>query len=324
MKIKNIAKKTSSIVLVMMVIWFVGNAKITLAAGCCVLDTRSTSINPANCQQNATAATCIGANSVYLDTDTGCTGNISQSYCGGAANSNQVGCCITSTSNASSYGTGNCASNTVRSACSGQLFDVTSGDCTKLNSTFCKSSTAAAPAAAGGTAANTFTNPLKVDTLQALLTSLLVTLQGIIVLIAIIMIIVGALMYMFAGVDEKMMENGKKAVSGAVIGLIIVFAAPAFLREILLILQPTQALDPLIANAPTLKTIAERIFNLLLSITGIIGIIGLIVGGIFYLTSYGDEERIKKGKTIITASLTGIVIAMAALVIVQQIANLIS
>jgi type IV secretory pathway VirB2 component (pilin) len=176
-------------------------------------------------------------------------------------------------------------------------------------------------AAAGSTAPTTFENPITANSIEDLLGNLLKALQGVVALIAIIMIVVGGLMYMFAGVDEKMVETAKKTIGGAVIGLAIVFAAPAFLKEILIIVGgPSDA--GLLSAAPRLKTIAENVLSLLLSIVGILGIIGLIIGGGFYLTSYGDEERIKKGKDIIAASLFGLIIAMAALIIVKQIAAL--
>lgn len=172
------------------------------------------------------------------------------------------------------------------------------------------------PGSGGG---GTFTNPITANDAQGLLTSILTALQGIVAIIAIIMIIVGGIMYMFAGVDEKMVETAKKTIAGAVIGLAIVVAAPAFLKEILGILGGSDT-SGLLSNAPSLKDIAEKVLNLLLSIVGILAIIGLIIGGGFYLTAYGDEDRIKKGKDIITASIFGIVIASAALIIVRQIA----
>jgi type IV secretory pathway VirB2 component (pilin) len=178
----------------------------------------------------------------------------------------------------------------------------------------------------------TFANPIGVTTLQGLLQNILKNLQGVVAIIAIIFIIIGGIMYMFAGVDEKMVERAKMTISGAIIGIAIIFAAPAFLKEIITILcgNDTTSLlcagsdNSLITSAPTLKTIAERILNLLLSIVGIIGIIGLIIGGGFYLTAYGEEDRINKGKSVITASLLGIIIAAASLIIVRQVSVLLS
>jgi hypothetical protein len=50
----------------------------------------------------------------------------------------------------------------------------------------------------------------------------------------------------------------------------------------------------------------------------------LIVGGIMYLTSAGDDDRISTAKKIVTYSIIGIFISLASLVIVRQIANLLT
>jgi len=140
-------------------------------------------------------------------------------------------------------------------------------------------------------------------------------------IIAIIMIIIGGVVYMTAGVDEKNVELAKKIIGSAVLGLAIIVAAPAFLKELLAILGGKDD-SGLLGNAPSLKLIAERLLQLLLSIVGILGIIGLLTGASFYLTAYGNEEQIKKAKSIITASLIGILVAFAALVIVKQVATI--
>ena len=75
-------------------------------------------------------------------------------------------------------------------------------------------------------------------------------------------------------------------------------------------------------TAPTLTQIALNFLNFLLSIVGALALIMLIVGGIMYMTSAGDDDRIKTGKKIVTFSILGIFISLAALVIVKQIAAL--
>ena len=50
----------------------------------------------------------------------------------------------------------------------------------------------------------------------------------------------------------------------------------------------------------------------------------MIVGGVMYLTSAGDEDRIDTAKKIILYSIIGIAVSLAALVIVRQIAALLT
>lgn len=77
-------------------------------------------------------------------------------------------------------------------------------------------------------------------------------------------------------------------------------------------------------TGPTLYQIGINILNLLLSIFGIIAIISLVVGGGMYLTAYGDEKRIETGKKIIVYAIIGIVVALSAVVIINEISSLIS
>ena len=66
-----------------------------------------------------------------------------------------------------------------------------------------------------------------------------------------------------------------------------------------------------------LDTLLKILFGL--SIVGVIGIIMLVVGGIMYLSSAGDEDRIDTGKKIVKYSLIGIFLSLASLVIVTQL-----
>ena len=47
----------------------------------------------------------------------------------------------------------------------------------------------------------------------------------------------------------------------------------------------------------------------------------LVVGAFMYLTAAGDEDRIDTGKKIVKYSIIGIAIALAALVLVRQVAS---
>jgi hypothetical protein len=57
-----------------------------------------------------------------------------------------------------------------------------------------------------------------------------------------------------------------------------------------------------------------------MSVLGVISLIMLMIGSIMYLTSAGDDDRIKTGKAIFKYALLGIIIAMSALIVVRQLA----
>ena len=159
--------------------------------------------------------------------------------------------------------------------------------------------------------AQDFNNPIKWNNLEELTSSFIGTLQGLIALLCIVFIVIGGIMYITSSGDEKMIERAKKTITGAMIGLAIAIAAPALLDQIKQILGT--------GGGNTLYVIIQNTLNFLLSLVALLAIIGMVTGGIFYITSAGDEERIEKGKKILTYSIVGITVALLGLVIVKAI-----
>ena len=65
--------------------------------------------------------------------------------------------------------------------------------------------------------------------------------------------------------------------------------------------------------------VTKNILNFLLSVAGIVGIIGIVISGFFYLTAAGDEEQIRKAKLGLTWSVIGLTVVLGALLLVSQI-----
>lgn len=233
----------------------------------------------------------------------------------------EKGCCIKDKS-IKIINPNNCVANMERSGCTGVNILFYPGDLKCENpeavSQYCGDSFSEEPEAQ----TTDFPNPLKFTTVSEVVNSLLDNLRGIVALIAIVFIIIGGVMYMMSSGNEKMIESAKKTITASLIGMAIVLAAPTFLKEIKAILGGSGDEWTDVDKALTIKEIALRVVDFLLSVIGILGIIGLVIGGVFYLTAYGDEDRIDTGKKILTASLIGIAIAIASVVLVRQIASL--
>lgn len=150
--------------------------------------------------------------------------------------------------------------------------------------------------------------------------SLLIALQSIIVLISLVFLVIGAVLYITSGGSEHQIERAKKAIYASMIGLAIGIAAPTFLKEIAAILG-WGAVPAQVAQAQGLAAILTNLLNFLLGIVGVLALIALVVGAIMYLTAAGDENRIDTGKKIVRWAIWGIVIALASMVIVRQIAS---
>lgn len=164
-------------------------------------------------------------------------------------------------------------------------------------------------------------NPLKWNTINDATTGVLIQLQKLVVILALIFIIIGALLYITSAGDTGRIDVAKKCILGALIGLALGIAAPVFLREVGSILGWTGTVGPDFGTTRTLTELITSVINFILAIVGIIALIMLLIGSFMYLTAAGDEGRIDTGKTIVKYAIIGITVAVAALVIVRQVAN---
>jgi hypothetical protein len=222
----------------------------------------------------------------------------------------QAGCCVGSG--------GSCVVGATSASCIDSIYHADS--CSVLPE--CATTDPGGTTATTATTSGSFENPLKIKTVNELLTSLLKNLRSLIVVIAVIFMVIGGIMYMVSGGNENMVKRAKQTWTGAIVGLAIALAAPAFLNEIISILQAKDLGDT--GSTITIKQIAVNVLNFLLSIVGVLGIISLVIGGGMYLTAYGDEKRIDSGKKMITYAIIGIIVALGALVVVRQVASLIN
>ena len=74
-----------------------------------------------------------------------------------------------------------------------------------------------------------------------------------------------------------------------------------------------------ISDAPTFQQIEINILYFLLSVAGIIAIMALVVSGVMYFFSTGDEMKMETAKKSAKYVLVGIVIAMGGMIIVKLI-----
>ena len=176
-----------------------------------------------------------------------------------------------------------------------------------------------ATANGGDSSGTTFTNPLAFNTVEELLTRIMTTVQKIIVTLALVTMLIGALLYVTSAGAEKQVTQAKEAISAALIGLALGIAAPSMLKELSNILG-WNSTNSTVSNSLTLSVIAINVLNFLLGIFGILSLIMMIIGASLYLTSAGDEDRIDKGKDIFKYAVLGIIVAMSAMVLLRQIA----
>lgn len=76
-----------------------------------------------------------------------------------------------------------------------------------------------------------------------------------------------------------------------------------------------------ISDAPSAGALLADILAFLLQISGILGIIAIVVSGGMLWLSAGDAERAKKAKTAMMHSVVGMAVVLGSLMILRMIAG---
>lgn len=74
-----------------------------------------------------------------------------------------------------------------------------------------------------------------------------------------------------------------------------------------------------ISDAPSLASVLMKMLTFVLSTVGIIAILALVVSGLMYMLALGDTGRMATAKKYAFASVIGMSISLAALIIVKQV-----
>lgn len=122
---------------------------------------------------------------------------------------------------------------------------------------------------------------------------------------------------------KKITQTGLVAVGMlALVGLPVLVASPAYANQN--VNQAQQGVNQIGGNnagnsAGSFTTLIENIINLLLFIIGAIAVIMIIIGGIRYTLSNGDQGAVTSAKNTILYAIVGLVIAIMAYAIVNFI-----
>lgn len=76
-----------------------------------------------------------------------------------------------------------------------------------------------------------------------------------------------------------------------------------------------------ITDAPRITSVLTNTLQFLLSVVGVIAIIGLVIAGMLYVFALGDEKRMALAKKTTLASILGLVIALGGLVLIGTVAE---
>ncbi len=230
-------------------------------------------------------------------------------------------CCETASSSS-----GSCDSNYCKATCDPNTEEskpACKSSCPASKPEYCQPKSSSGGGSGGGSASVTISlpNPLKYNTVQQVVTALLYALQGLIVALSLVFIVIGAVLYITSAGNQNRVTMAKTAITAALIGLSIGILAPTFLKEVATVLGWNSSLPASVSGARGAGDILLSVLNFLLGIVGVLAIIMMVVGGAMFLGAAGDMNRIGTAKKIITYAIIGLIVALASLVVVRQLAE---
>jgi len=149
----------------------------------------------------------------------------------------------------------------------------------------------------------------------------LVGVQSIVGWLAVIMIVVGGLVYLTSAGRSSQIELGKKILTYALIGFALAVAAPSILKELVDLIGTGQGTGEanVVSRATPLTVILGRILRWVISLVGVIATIGFVISGFNFIAAVGDSGRAEKAKKGLMYSIIGVVVAGASLILLKQV-----
>ena len=136
-------------------------------------------------------------------------------------------------------------------------------------------------------------------------------------------VIYGGYQYIFAAGDPSKVATGKKALYHAFMGLAIVMSAHVIMSAIRMALIGNNAMQTSYLETVDANQVFLNSLQWVIAISGLVAAIFVVYGGISYVTSSGDANKLQKAKQMITYALIGLAIVALAEVITAFVSNMI-
>lgn len=132
--------------------------------------------------------------------------------------------------------------------------------------------------------------------------------------VAVFFILYGGFLFITAGGSAGQVEKGRKSIFNAVIGLVIAMGAIAITKFIFGVIGSASTTT---TGVPALSSeqLLQNGLNIVYFAAGTIAIIVILIAGINYATSAGDAGKVTRAKNMLTYSIVGLIIILAAFAI---------
>ncbi len=170
----------------------------------------------------------------------------------------------------------------------------------------------------------TYQNPLKVNSFTELIKGFLTQVQAIVGWLAVIMIVIGGLVYMTAFGKSKQIELGKTILTYALLGFTLAVAAPSILKEIFDLASSGKGTtnNDVIKNAKDIKDIIGSVMTFIIALVGIVSAIAFVITGFQFIAAGGDSSKADKARKGLTYAIIGVTVSGAALIVVKEVLKL--
>lgn len=155
------------------------------------------------------------------------------------------------------------------------------------------------------------------DTTRILITFVKYLLGG----LASLMFIRAGAMMVIAGDSEEDVSKEKKNLALGAGGLLMVVVSDLVVRRVFYVAEFNEDADATIVSIDQSEGIQQLVAatNLMVSFVGPIMLLGIVIGGVLYMTAGGDEERTGLAKKIVMNSIIGVVIIYGAFALVSTV-----
>ena len=157
-----------------------------------------------------------------------------------------------------------------------------------------------------------FQSPIPWHTLPELIGHISDWLTGIVASFAVIMIMIGGLMYVINSGNTSEAQKAKNYIKNSLIGLILVLSVNMIISEI-------NALLGIGDGTGSFFNFATNLINWLIVIIAGLSVLFLMYAGFTYMTAAGDSSKSKTARDIIKYTLMGLVVSLLSYAIVHYI-----
>lgn len=137
----------------------------------------------------------------------------------------------------------------------------------------------------------------------------------IIVMLAILLVIVGAFFYILSGGNEERISTGKQLMWGSLVAILIVLFSGVLIR---ILHQPAAGTQGTLADVPE---VIQNATNILVGLMGAFTVLMLIYSGFLYATGRGDPDKIYKAHQSLKYAIYGLAMALVAYTAVNTLVN---